>query len=375
MISEISVATSRASPWTGRLFTRAVARTFSSPSRVLRFKTQQVKKAQEKLKKNRGLLEQQKCQVVQVPDSGLLVILLGVNHIEIESVKAVQEIIQSMDPDAVCVELCDARVKRAGLLEEARSIRGSSRAFLRQDMAKELRKHSSDGARSPQMGIEMMMAFLEAYRFLKPCYLVDRDIHITNARYKAAQGPGMWRRLHRRFPRVAKILGLIRLFLAGKETGRGLGMPERKLLRMFHRGLLDIPWVLRREILETAWLCELNGEKMVPHESLRQIFDYEFIQDKMLGQPPMPPELVDWLGPESEYDVFHRVIAFERDVIIARNIRSIHQTSVEYAPGGLNGPLVLATLGKAHIPGVAHHLTLPFSKLDRIIAETKADVV
>jgi len=172
---------------------------------VLRFKTQQVKKAQEKLKKNRGLLEQQKCQVVQVPDSGLLVILLGVNHIEIESVKAVQEIIQTMDPDAVCVELCDARVKRAGLLEEARSIRGT-RAFLRQDMAKELRKHSSDGARSPQMGIEMMMAFLEAYRFLKPCYLVDRDIHITNARYKAAQGPGMWRRLHRRFPRVAKIL-------------------------------------------------------------------------------------------------------------------------------------------------------------------------
>ena len=120
------------------------------------------------------------------------------------------------------------------------------------------------------MGIEMMMAFLEAYRFLKPCFLVDRDIHITNARYEAAQGPG---------------------------------------------------------------------------------------------------------SPESEYDVFNRVIAFERDLILARNIRRIHQTSVEYAPAGLNGPLVLATLGKAHIPGVAHHLTLPFSELDRIIAETNAEVV
>ena len=134
-ISEISVATSRASPWTARLFTRAFARTFSSPSRVLQFKTQQIKKAQEKLKKNGGLLEKQKCQVVQVPDSGLLVILLGVNHIEIESVKAVQEIIQTIDPDAVCVELCNTRVKRAGLLEEARRIRGNSRTFLRQDIA------------------------------------------------------------------------------------------------------------------------------------------------------------------------------------------------------------------------------------------------
>lgn len=90
-------------------------------TRVPRFKPIQIKTAREKLRKGRGLLEKHQCHVVQVPDSGLLVILLGVNHFEIESVKAVERIIQGVCPDAVCVELCEPRVRSAGLREEGQS--------------------------------------------------------------------------------------------------------------------------------------------------------------------------------------------------------------------------------------------------------------
>ena len=145
-------------------------------TRVPRFKPIQIKTAREKLRKGRGLLEKHQCHVVQVPDSGLLVILLGVNHFEIESVKAVERIIQGVCPDAVCVELCEPRVRSAGLREEGRRIRGSSKASLRKDLADELRKQSSDGVRASESGAEMKMAFLEAYRLLKPIHLVDRDI-------------------------------------------------------------------------------------------------------------------------------------------------------------------------------------------------------
>mmetsp|Transcript_21985 Transcript_21985/g.48309 ORF Transcript_21985/g.48309 Transcript_21985/m.48309 type:complete len:367 (+) Transcript_21985:33-1133(+) len=345
-------------------------------TRVPRFKPIQIKTAREKLRKGRGLLEKHQCHVVQVPDSGLLVILLGVNHFEIESVKAVERIIQGVCPDAVCVELCEPRVRSAGLREEGRRIRGSSKASLRKDLADELRKQSSDGVRASESGAEMKMAFLEAYRLLKPIHLVDRDILDTVQRFRAARAAGLWPLLHRRLPRLAEVLSRKHLGWTVRTAGRGRAVPESCMLRMFHRGQIQLPWAMRREVLEAAQeMRDINGgEKMVPLESLERLFDRQRIEEHMLGgHVPMPHELRHWLGPESDLDVVTRVIGFERDAIIARNIREIDNESVEYAPHGLNGPLVLAAVGKAHVQGVAHHLKLPLSELHEIIADFSDD--
>jgi len=96
------------------------------------------------------------------------------------------------------------------------------------------------------------------------------------------------------------------------------------MLRMFHRGQIQLPWAMRREVLEAAQeMRDINGgEKMVPLESLERLFDRQRIDEHMLGgHVPMPHELRHWLGPESDLDVVTRVIGFERDAIIARNIR------------------------------------------------------
>ena len=309
------------------------------------------------------MLEKHQCRVVEVPDSGLLVVLLGVNHLEIESVKAVQAIIQSMDPDAVCVELCEHRVQERDLRAHAHSIRPGSRAFLRQDLAKGLRKLHAGGQHSSN-GVEMEMAFLEAYRFLKPCYVVDRDIRTTEARQKDAEAMGLWPWLHRRLPRLARLVGSIRyLRMAGSD-----GVPESEMVRMFHTGQVQFTWLVRQEILKTARV--VDGVKMVQLESAEKIIE-ALGKGQEITMLPMPPHLQDRLGPESNLDVFARVIRFERDVHMAREIRRIGQKSVDYAENGLNGPLVLAVMGKAHLPGVAEHLKLQMVELDQIIAGFK----
>ena len=250
---------------------------------VPRFKPIQIRMAREKLRKGRGLLEKHQCHVVQVPDSGLFVILLGVNHVEIESVKAVERIIQALHPDAVCVELCEPRVRSAGLREEGRRIRGSSKASLRKDLADELRKQSSDGVRASESGAEMKMAFLEAYRLLKPIHLVDRDYLDTVQRFCAAQTVGLWPLLHRRLPRLAQVLGRKHLQWTVKTAGGGRAVPESCMLRMFHRGQIELPWAMRREVLEAAQeMRDISGEKMVPLEFLQRLSDRQRIEEYML---------------------------------------------------------------------------------------------
>eukprot|EP00438_Fugacium_kawagutii_P029065 Skav216794 [mRNA] locus=scaffold1384:239756:240850:+ [translate_table: standard] len=256
---------------------RAPCYRFISHVRPPRLSTQQIKKAKGLLEKSRGLLQKYQCQIVQVPDSGLLVILLGVSHIEIASVKAVQEIIQSTDPDAICVELC-----------------------------------------------------------------------------------------------LQRVLARMRIWLATKDVNGNVMLPETQLLDMFRQRTIHLPWQLREEVLKSAEALSQMGrvEKMVPLDCLYEVRSEVRIQSVMsVGMArPMPPELEELLGPESDYDVFTRVIGFERDVILAREIRSIHGKSVEYAPHGPNGPLVLAVIGKAHLDGVAHQLKLPLSQLDETIA-------
>ena len=104
---------------------------------------------------------------------------------------------------------------------------------------------------------------------------------------------------------------------------------------------------------------------------VRRWYPWNFSSACLTGNGPH--ELRHWLGPESNLDVLTRVIGFERDAIIARNIREIQTESVENAPDGLNGPLVLAAVGKAHVQGVAHHLKLPLSELHEIIADFSED--
>ena len=327
-----------------------------------------VKQADRKLEKIHALLEKHRCKVVKVPDTGLIVVLLGVNHIAIDSVSAVQKIAQSMEPDGICVELCDYRVQQADLLGIANTIRGNSRHFLDQDLAAKLRKSSSDGKWSAEEGLEMKMAFLEPYRILKPCYLVDRDIRKTEKRYKDALQTVPW--FPRFLPRLNTVIQIIRLYLA-RNAG---GVPEGLVRGMFQKGHWQLPWEKRRDILESAQTIN-KGEKMVrieaifkilhdqSHESLEKLME-EAIQRHHL---PLPPGL-DHLGPESIADIFNRVLIFERDVIISRNIQTIREKRVEYAPAGLNGPLVLAVLGAAHLPGVVQHLRSPLTQLDEIIS-------
>ena len=327
-----------------------------------------VKQADRKLEKIHALLEKHRCKVVKVPDTGLIVVLLGVNHIAIDSVSAVQKIAQSMEPDGICVELCDYRVHKADLLGIANTIRGNTRHFLDQDLAAKLRKSSSDGKWSAEEGLEMKMAFLEPYRILKPCYLVDRDIRKTEKRYKDALQTVPW--FPRFLPRLNTVIQIIRLYLA-RNAG---GVPEGLVRGMFQKGHWQLPWEKRRDILESAQTIN-KGEKMVriedifkilhdqSHESLEKLME-EAIQRHHL---PLPPGL-DHLGPESIADIFNRVLIFERDVIISRNIQTIREKRVEYAPAGLNGPLVLAVLGAAHLPGVVQHLRSPLTQLDEIIS-------
>ena len=330
-----------------------------------------MKQADRKLEKVHALLEKHRCKVVKVPDTRLIVVLLGVNHIAIDSVSAVQKIVQSMEPDGICVELCDFRVQQADLLGIANTIRGNTKHFLDQDLAAKLRKSSSDGKWSAEEGLEMKMAFLEPYRILKPCYLVDRDIRKTEKRYKDALQTVPW--FPRSLPRLNTMIQIIRLHLA---KNAGDEVPEGLVRGMFQKGLWQLPWEKRRDILESAQTS--NGEKMLRIQEILEILhdqsyqSHESLEKRMeeamkRHHLPMPPGL-DHLSPESIADIFNRVLVFERDVIISRNIQTIREKRVEYAPAGLNGPLVLAVLGAAHLPGVAQHLRSPLTQLDEIIS-------
>eukprot|EP00438_Fugacium_kawagutii_P027356 Skav223173 [mRNA] locus=scaffold2044:126582:127331:+ [translate_table: standard] len=225
--------------------------------------------------RSRGIL-----RAPQNPDSRLLVIFLGLNHVEIESVKAVQETIQSTDPDAICVEPCKKQDQEHGLVERAHMIRKSSKALFRQDVAKNLRRDGHQGRRSND-GLELIMAFPEAHRFLKPCYLVDRNWDVTKKRFDSAPGVRRWHQQY--FPRLTKVLDLIRVFLATQKVNGDSMVPETQLLNMFHRRKLHLPWQLREEVLKPAEPVSHLGrdKKMVPLDCLSEALSEGRIQSTM----------------------------------------------------------------------------------------------
>ncbi|CAJ1385147.1 unnamed protein product [Effrenium voratum] len=332
------------------------------------FSAKQMKKAQEKLRRSQPLLRQYDCKLVEVPEK-MKVVLLGVNHRKINSVEAVQRITQRMDPDAVCVELCDSRAQP--LAEEVQRL-SNPRAFLSKDVGSLLRRISSDDF-SPENGMELRLAMLEARRMLKPCFLVDRSISVTRRRLKARLRIGMY--LHQWFPLTSKIA--VAWKLRGAFT---TGIVPASVVRvLFALGRWQLPWLARQELLsQTEWV---GGEEVVPGDAIlkalevgslaeEQYGDFPDAQSKSLLGDVFLPHRIEDLGPASLMDVLDRVIRAERDVFLAHRIRRIHTvTGVEYARHGLNGPLVLAVLGAAHLPGVARSLTAPMQELESHVAD------
>lgn len=124
------------------------------------------------------------------------VYLLGTAHVSRSSVEEVERAIRELKPDAVCVELCDARLqslqnpnrwRETDLFQVIRSGRGY---VLMAQLALQALQKKLGSKLQVKPGEEMLAAIRVAGECGVPTYTIDRDIKLTLKRGWA--GAGLW---------------------------------------------------------------------------------------------------------------------------------------------------------------------------------------
>ncbi|CAE8626245.1 unnamed protein product [Polarella glacialis] len=228
-------------------------------------------------------------------------------------------------------------------------------------------------------GMEMMTAVLEADRNRIPMKAVDRLMSVTTARFQDAVSkeaiPSLWCpqlvvRADRLRLQKAVVLASIR---HARASAQELVVPVSTLRRLFLSSL-QFPWEWRRDLLRNVF-CH-HGEELLPLSVLKAAIErlnYEGRKRSGMSlqqlkasvlqcsRAPMPADLADFLGPETSPDIFSRVIATERDAVLALKICQAT------APGaGATGPLAFVPLGAAHVQPVAELLRQPSLSLQEL---------
>lgn len=147
--------------------------------------------------------------VVSTEVDGRQVFLVGTAHVSAASVEDVARTLQLIDPDAVCVELCEARYRNLTDSESWRQLdifqvlRQGRAALLLSSLVMTSFQRRIAKRLGVTPGAEMLAAIRWAEASEKTLCLVDRDIQVTLKRTWARLG--LWTRLKMLFQLVASI--------------------------------------------------------------------------------------------------------------------------------------------------------------------------
>ena len=320
---------------TGRLscLARATQRAIQTyPRREASFDKALYRRSLRRLKDNTNIIKKHDVRVVEVPETGQLILLKPCCRILLSDVKAVQEIMQQVRPDQACPELCGERLSD---LNDIRAELSNPKTYLKTDIAETLRRRRKGEVFE---GLEMGALVLEADRHKIPVTAVDRLKSTTTARMQAAVSDELARlllmpRCTHHLVRGAASLKLL-LSVYSHADAREWVVPVETLKQLF-KSIIQLPWQDREYILERSVGSE--GSEAVPLSVLADVLQrrkaanerrketsledlkVEAMMDRL---KPMPAHIEPKVGPESCYDIFARVISSERDDVLAYNLRT-----------------------------------------------------
>jgi pheromone shutdown-related protein TraB len=207
--------------------------------------------------------------VTLIEHDGRTFYLVGTAHVSKDSVDEVRDLIEELQPDTVCIELCDTRYR--SLTDEAQwdkldifeVIREGKTLFLLANLALGAYQRRLGQKLGVKPGAEMLEAAEAAQRVGAELALVDRDIQITLKRTWANVGF---------FKKLALLASIFDSLLSGKgdvdaEEIEKLKQQEQlsSMLEEFAEAMPEVkaPLIDERDLYMVSKARETSGERVV----------------------------------------------------------------------------------------------------------------
>lgn len=207
--------------------------------------------------------------VTLIEHDGRTFYLVGTAHVSKDSVDEVRDLIEELQPDTVCIELCDTRYR--SLTDEAQwdkldifeVIREGKTLFLLANLALGAYQRRLGQKLGVKPGAEMLEAAEAAQRVGAELALVDRDIQITLKRTWANVGF---------FKKLALLVSIFDSLLSGKgdvdaEEIEKLKQQEQlsSMLEEFAEAMPEVkaPLIDERDLYMVSKARETSGERVV----------------------------------------------------------------------------------------------------------------
>ena len=249
--------------------------------------------------------------VTVIEDGDRRIYLVGTAHVSEQSVADVERAIDLIDPDTICVELCQARY--SSLVDEDRwkkldifkVIKEGKTLFLLANLAMGAYQRRLGAELGVKPGAEMLAAVKKCEEREKELVLADRDIHATLKRTWA--NVGFWRRAQLM---AAMVDGL---FARGQEVGQEdiEKLKEKaqlsEMMKEFARVLPEVqkPLIDERDQFLMSAIQDAPGQKIVAvvgaaHVEGMQTYFGKTIDRDRLAELPKPSrwtKILKWVIP------------------------------------------------------------------------------
>jgi pheromone shutdown-related protein TraB len=207
-------------------------------------------------------------RVLEDPEKNKTYYIVGTAHISEQSVAEVNDVIEQVRPDVVCIELCEARYKalvdgdRWKNLDLFKVIREGKTLFLLANLAIGAYQRRLGAELGVKPGAEMLAGAEKAREVGAEIALADRDIHVTLKRTWA--NVGFWRKI--------KLLGAIvqAVFSSEKIEAKDIEKLKEKaqlseMMAEFARVLPEVkePLIDERDAFMMSKIEATEGEKVV----------------------------------------------------------------------------------------------------------------
>lgn len=236
--------------------------------------------------------------------------LVGTAHVSQQSVEDVRRVVEEVDPDVICVELCDQRYEaltrddRWKHLDLFQVIRQGRVLFLLANLAIGAWQRKIGAELGVQPGAELLEAARLAEERGAALYLIDRDVQVTLRR--------TWGNL--RFRDKLSMIGAIGASLFEKQEVSAEDIERLKeegqledMLTQFSSAFPRVkePLIDERDRYMASWLSGLGGERVVAVVGAAHVPG--MVRALESTEPPTPREPLEVLPPRGQWG---RIIAW-----------------------------------------------------------------
>ncbi len=207
--------------------------------------------------------------LTRIDDGDRSLWIVGTAHVSPESVKEVEELIERLSPDTVCIELCEPRYKaltdpnRWKNLDIFQVIKEGKTLFLLANIAIGAYQRRLGAELGVKPGAELLQAAQAAERAGATITLIDRSIHVTLKRTWASLG--FWKK--------SMLAGaIVEALFPGKSDASALDIEKLKerahlsaMMKDFARELPEVhePLIDERDRYLVSGLREAPGKRVI----------------------------------------------------------------------------------------------------------------